>query len=143
MPRFADSASAVRVRVRVVRFASLSFVGSMPAGPTADTCSQLVNPASVEPALTCGSCMSASADGARVSGAQPVFVGTGAAEVGRACGENVDLYIDCVAVAPPFECFDVAVLFAVVTGAVVCPACEVVCSAVVLTGIEKIGGRVM
>jgi hypothetical protein len=81
----------VRVSVRVVRFESFSDVGSMVLGPTRATCSQFVNPGSVEPAFTCGSCMSAPADGARLSGAQPVFEGTGTAMDGRACGLKVDL----------------------------------------------------
>ena len=73
------------------RFDEFSFGGSIVLGPTAVTCSQFVNPESVEPALTCGSCMSAPADGARVSGAQPVLDGVGTATDGIACGVNVDL----------------------------------------------------
>jgi hypothetical protein len=77
--------------VRVVRCDASSFGGSIVLGPTPATCSQLPNPVSVEPALTCGSCMSAPEDGARVSGAQPVLDTVGAAELGSGCGVNVDL----------------------------------------------------
>jgi hypothetical protein len=91
MPRLVDSPSALRVSVRVERFDAFSLVGSIALGPTAVTCSQFVKPVSVEPALTCGSCMSAPADGARVSGAQRVLAGVGTATDGIACGVNVDL----------------------------------------------------
>lgn len=58
----------------------------MVLGPTPVRRSQLVKPASVEPALTCGSCMSAPEDGARLSGTQaPDDVGATDA-VGRAWG---------------------------------------------------------
>ncbi|HWG25447.1 hypothetical protein [Actinospica sp.] len=87
----ADSLSAVRVSVTVVRFDSFNVGGSMVLGPIAATCSQFVNPGSVEPAFTCGSCMSAPEDGARLSGAQPVLETFGTTIVGRACGVNVDL----------------------------------------------------
>jgi hypothetical protein len=91
MPRLVDSPSALRVSVRVERFAEFSVGGSIALGLTDATCSQFVKPGSVEPALTCGSCMSAPEDGARVSGAQPVPDGVGTATDGIACGVNVDL----------------------------------------------------
>lgn len=63
----------------------------MPLGPTPVRCSQFVNPESVEPAFTCGSCMSAPADGARVSGTQALEVDGAAVTVGRAWGVKLDL----------------------------------------------------
>jgi hypothetical protein len=91
MPRLVDSPSALRVSVKVERFAEFNFGGSIALGPTPVTRSQFVNPASVEPALTWGSCMSAPEDGAFVSGVQPVLDGVGTATDGIACGVNVDL----------------------------------------------------
>ena len=127
MPRLVDSLSSVRVSVRVDRFEESSEVGSIALGPTVVTCSQLVKPGSVEPALTCGSCRSAPEDGARVSAVQPVLV-AGAADVARTCGVKVDTYIDWVAVD---ECLArVVVLW---EAAVVCAAWDVVFAAVVVS----------
>jgi hypothetical protein len=140
MARFVDSASGLRVSVSSVRFAEARFGGSMPVGPTPVRCSQFAKPGSVEPAFTCGSCRSAPADGARLSGthARGGVVCT-AATVGSVCGLKVDRYIVVVCVtgvctSAVVECFAEAgcvVGFAGAEVVGVCGACDVVGAAVV------------
>lgn len=102
IPRFGDSASAVRVSVNVDRFAESSCVGSIVDGPTFFTRSQLKNPGSVEPALTCGSSRSAPVAGARLSGTQGPELDAGIC-VGSPCGTKLATGDDGVEIRPPPE----------------------------------------
>jgi hypothetical protein len=130
MARSDDSPSAVRVSVSVLRFEDVSCGGSMLLGPTPVSRSQFAYPGSVEPASTCGSCMSAPEDGARVSGTQAAEDVVTAAVVGSDCGLNVDLYIVGLAdaTAPAGAEKECRAGCVVVRGGagIVCGACDVV-----------------
>jgi hypothetical protein len=100
MPRFADSASGVRVSVNVDRFAESSCGGSIVDGPTVFSFSQLTNPGSVEPALTCGSSRSAPVAGARSSGTQAPELDAGIC-VGSDCGTKLAAGDEAGGTRPP------------------------------------------
>ena len=112
--------------VSVDRLEESSCGGSMLLGATPVRRSQFVKPGSVEPALTCGSCMSAPDDGARLSGTQAVDdVGATLAE-GRAWGvkaaDECDDVVSCVCVRVDEWVARVVVDFVMTGALVVCVA---------------------
>lgn len=119
----------------MVRFGTSIRGGSIVDGPTVDTRSQLRNPGSAEPPLTCGSSRSAPSPGARPSGTQgpEPAVGTW---VGNACGvkpaEGEDPAPDPPPSRPEAPAEDSPgveetdrIVLETPAGAVVCGACEV------------------